>query len=221
MDAYTTMDDLLSANKCNFKSCVLFTRQEHTRTGNELERQTVRCLVHNSMNRSSHLGRIMARFLLRLGLTLSIPSLALACTCYGISSWQPPTIQTSLARVDAVFRGTVLRKLKNVELSSGYVVRVHKIFKGCSFNATDRILVTTATMPSFCGLDNLKVNATFVFSAYPIATLVAFQSQLPKVSKVQHAVAASICDVTRQSKDVSSSDLQLLNRYDNSQCVIA
>jgi hypothetical protein len=179
-----------------------------------------RCSVGHTIHHTDQVVSdvYMTRFLLRLGLILSIPTVALACTCYGISSWQPPTIQTSLARVDAVFRGTVLRKLKNVELSSGYVVGVRKIFKGCSFNATERILVTTANMPTFCGLDNLKINATYVFSAYPVA-LGAFQSQLPKSTKVQHGVAASICDVTRQSKDVSSKDLQLLNRYDNSRCV--
>jgi hypothetical protein len=146
---------------------------------------------------------------------LSFPILSTACDCL-----QGPSAQSSLSAeyVDVVFRGKVVKELKSDdEFMKKYVVRVWRIFKGCSFKE-ENIIVTTASDSAMCGV-NLAVggNSTYVFSGYSMPMDVAALAQLGKNSKVAYTVEIEGCDYTNKWEYVTESDKNLLRQHFN-QC---
>lgn len=99
---------------------------------------------------------------------LSFPLLSLACDCMPPG----PSALSCLSDVDvnAVFRGKVAKELAktaddDIYYTKKFVVRVWPVFKGCSFQDSDYIIVTTMSDAALCGI-NLEVAGNYVFSGY-------------------------------------------------------
>jgi hypothetical protein len=84
------------------------------------------------------------------------PFPSLACKC------KAPKAQSALDASEAVFRGTVVRRIKeDDEFNDKFVVRVGHKFKGCNL-AGDRVVIETVA--ANCGV-NLKEGINYVFSS--------------------------------------------------------
>jgi Tissue inhibitor of metalloproteinase len=145
-------------------------------------------------------------------LILSFPALAFACNC------ALTTLASSLKRADAVFRGTVIRKLADKNEESFYEVRVNRVFKGCNFIQSNHIIVTTGTNSAACGV-NLEVDKSYALFGANAALPAAAKKQLgtnPK--KIAKAVRIGLCSYNAEWPDVPTQDLKTLRRYDNSKC---
>jgi Tissue inhibitor of metalloproteinase len=155
----------------------------------------------------------MLSLFFHLVLVLALPTLISSCSCLDEIS-----LQTSIGRVDSVFRGTVLRQLRNVDDYSNYVVLVSRVFKGCNFKANERIVVKTGSEESVCGVA-LKVNSTYAFSGYTSSIDSVIKKDLDSGSNVKKAGSVGSCDYNLPWSQVSSADSALLRNYDNSKCV--
>jgi Tissue inhibitor of metalloproteinase len=152
--------------------------------------------------------------LLLLCLWLTLPANTGACSCT-----EPRSVQGSLNLVDSVFRGWVVRKLRDVTYESNYVVRVNSIYKGCDFAVGDRIIVTTGKTSSLCGV-SLPINGTFVLAGFAAEMDSGISQQLPKKTKISQVVNVGLCDYNVDATtNVPSTDLKVLRSYDNTQCV--
>jgi hypothetical protein len=145
-----------------------------------------------------------------LVLVLAAPALISGCSCLEGAA----TLQSSIGRADSVFRGTVLRKLRDLEDSSNYVVLVSRVFKGCNFNSTERIVVTTGV----CGV-SLDVNSTYALSGYRTSIDSVIKKDLGSGSNIKKAISVGSCIYNRRWSQVSSADSALLRNYDNTKCV--
>lgn len=139
-------------------------------------------------------------------------TLTLACSCM-----EPRSISNALKTVDAVFRGLVVRKLKDISnYESVYIVRVNRLFKGCDFAAGERVIVTTGTNSALCGI-NIKVNATYVFSGYGTELVRSISSQI-KNTKIRRAVHVGLCDYNVIANQIVAADARTMRQYDNTAC---
>jgi hypothetical protein len=158
----------------------------------------------------------MNSFALLFALFLSFPALALACSCAVID------LKTSLKRADAVFRGTVIRKLNDVDNQSFYEVQVNRVFKGCNLKQSDRVIVATGCNSANCGV-NLNVNSSYALFAYNAALEEPIKKQLGKnPKKITQSLTITLCDYNVEWSNVRTQDLKSLRRNNNacaSQCV--
>jgi Tissue inhibitor of metalloproteinase len=153
-----------------------------------------------------------------LSLFLFFPTLTFACSCLA-----PITLAKSLKSADSVFRGTVIRKLKDAVVDdqgekSFYEVRVIRLFKGCNFIQSNHIIVTTGSNSAACGVE-LEVDKSYALFGANVALPSAAKKQLgtnPK--KIAKAVAIGLCGYNAKWSDLSTQDLKTLRRYDNSKC---
>lgn len=157
----------------------------------------------------------MISFRLLAAVILAFPILTFACSCLeGIS------VRSSLQKTEAVFRGLVLRKLKDVEYASSYVVSVERMYKGCNFKAADRIVVTTGINSAMCGLE-LEVDRVYAFSAFDTPIIPDIQSQLKESHKIKRAVSIGLCDYNGvEWKNIPATGIKRLRRYDNTKCKV-
>jgi hypothetical protein len=149
-------------------------------------------------------------------LVLSLPMVASSCIC-----GNPVNAKLALS-LENVFRGIVTKKLTSTKpagfKSANYIVRVTKVFKGCSFVASERIVVTTGDSPFHCGID-LQVNGTYAFSGDRLAIQDNVKAQLGKNTKILRGVFANACSYNVKWSAVTVVDLKLFRNHDNSQCV--
>jgi Tissue inhibitor of metalloproteinase len=153
---------------------------------------------------------IMAKFL-SLFITLFLPLFSLACKC------REPMIATALEGADVVFRGTVVRELKETNPSSQtkrLVVKVGRVFKGCSFAMADRIVVTTSISSASCGVST-EIDKTYVFSGSSEFIDTATKKQLGKNTKIMNAVSIQACMYNRDWDDIPSADKTALRAVVN------
>jgi hypothetical protein len=153
----------------------------------------------------------MTSFTFLLALFLSLPAIAVACSCIQID------FESALKKVDSSFRGTVVRQLNNVEENRVYEVRVNRLFKGCNFKQSNHIIVSTVT--TSCGVF-LNVNASYSFSGYRSAMNNGIKKQLgnnPK--KISQVVSVTLCNFISEWSEVPAQNLKTLRRFDNSKCV--
>lgn len=152
--------------------------------------------------------KILFAFLLAL---LSSPTLSNACRC------MVPTVQSALTNADAVFRGNVTRALKTDDgLQKKYVVSVKRVFKGCAFEAPQRIVVTTSSSSASCGV-TLQLNTIYAFSASSTPIDDATKKQLGKNTTVTQAVSIMTCNYNREWTSVPEEDKKALRAHNN-QC---
>lgn len=153
---------------------------------------------------------MMLAILSRIGLVLSLSALVTASRCPA-----PVNLQTSLNSADSVFRGRVLRELVDANDNLNYVVSVTRVFRGCNFNATERILVTVGSIYSQCTVP-LVVNATYAFAGRHSKISNAVKEQLGPTTRVRKSVTIGSGD--QRWSQVSPVDLKKLRAYDNTQC---
>jgi hypothetical protein len=149
--------------------------------------------------------------LLSLFIALFLPLFSLACKC------REPTVATALEDADVVFRGTVVRELKEANPSSQtkrIVVKVGRVFKGCSFAMADRIVVTTSISSASCGVST-DVDKTYVFSGSSEFIDTATKKQLGKNTKIMNAVSIQACMYNRDWDDIPSADKTALRAVVN------
>jgi Tissue inhibitor of metalloproteinase len=164
--------------------------------------------------RCRYSSTMFASSLLLFCLWFTLPANTSACSCT-----EPRTVQRSLDLVDFVFRAWVVRKLRDVNYESNYVVRVNSIYKGCDFVVGERIIVTTGKTNSLCGV-TLPINGTFVLSGFAAEMDSGISQQLPKKTKISKVVNVGLCDYNMDAiTNVPSADLKVLRAYDNTRCV--
>jgi Tissue inhibitor of metalloproteinase len=147
-----------------------------------------------------------------VGILLSLPAITVACRCIAID------FESALSLTDAAFRGTVVRKLKNANGNKVYEVRVNRLFKGCNFEQSNHIIVTTRTQSAACGID-LTVNESYAFTGYRSTMSKGIKNQLgSNRKKISSVFGATLCDFITKWADVTPANLELLRGYDNSDC---
>jgi hypothetical protein len=152
--------------------------------------------------------------LLRVTFLFALPALTWGCSCLPESL----TAEASLDRDDSVFRGVVLRKLKDTSDYLNYVVEVTKVFKGCNFNVTERVLVSTGSVLTNCEIVH-TVNKTYVFSGYQTQISGIVQKQLGSKTRVKKAVELEFCGFNNPWNQVSRAESNALRAHDNGKCV--
>jgi Tissue inhibitor of metalloproteinase len=150
-----------------------------------------------------HLFQCTFAYLTALLLSLSLPSLSLACKC------MPPNLTEALYDNpdSTVIAGRVLNELTMMDGSYDryFVFKVNQVFKACSIQLQDIIIVSTSYSTASCGL-NLINNTQYIFSARPA---VVEANDLP--SAVQVSVAS--CDYNSEWSYVSDDDKRTLRQY--------
>jgi Tissue inhibitor of metalloproteinase len=138
-----------------------------------------------------------------------LPTPLSACRCI-----EPPTAALALEKTSHVFRGLVLRQLKTVNGAVRYVVQVGRVYKGCAFDLSDRIVVSTST--NSCGA-TLIVGQTYVLSGSSTRITAATIALLGK-TKITQDVSINLCSYFQEwEQGVLPEDKTLLRKYAN-QC---
>lgn len=151
--------------------------------------------------------------LLSIFLTWQRP--VLACRCVDL-----PTAASALNQTENVFRGLVVRELKQPvddATMKRFVVRVGRVFKGCSsssssFEMSDRIIISTGTHS--CG-SFLEIAQTYVFSGTSLPIDAATKSLLGKNTKISLDVSIHLCTYNPQWPGISQEDIKVLRKYKN------
>jgi hypothetical protein len=149
--------------------------------------------------------------LLSLFSLLLFPTPLSACRCI-----EAPTAALALEKTSHVVRGLVIRQLKTVNGAVRYVVQVGKVFKGCAFDVSDRIIISTST--NSCGVSTLVVGRTYVWSGSSTPINAATITLLGKNTKITQDVSINLCSYFQEWQlGVLPEDKTLLRQYVN-QC---
>jgi Tissue inhibitor of metalloproteinase len=144
-----------------------------------------------------------AYYLTALLLSSSLPNLSLACKC------MPPNLTEALYDNpdSTVIAGRVINELATTDGSFEryFVFKVNQVYKACSIQVQDMIVVSTSYSTASCGL-NLVNNTQYIFSAHSVAE----DNNLPS-SLVQVSVAS--CDYNSEWSYVSEEDKRTLRQY--------
>jgi hypothetical protein len=155
---------------------------------------------------------MMVRNMLLVTLLL-LPLVSLACKC------MVPLVSSALDDADAVFRGMVIRELKQTDPTSytkELVVKVERVFKGCTFKVSDRIIVATSSSTASCGVFT-ETNKAYVFSGSSSPIAATTKQKLGKNTKISQLVSVMSCVYNREWDGVPAEDKALLRAYKN-QC---
>jgi hypothetical protein len=159
-------------------------------------------------------SRLLSVLLLVLSCALSwLPGLVSACSCF-----EKPSVQRSLAVTDHVFRGRILRSYKDVNFLATFRVVVNRVYKGCDFSRSQRVIVTTGRDSAACGID-LKVGSTYLFSGFTYPFVAGIASQLAPKDNVTRVVNVRSCDYNAIWTTLSVASRRRLRRYGNRRCV--
>jgi Tissue inhibitor of metalloproteinase len=161
----------------------------------------------------------------------------LACSCL------PLSVNETMQRehIGLVVRGTVLRAFvptlshdpavnatngaaTGVTLFSGdesnqYIVQITKVYKGCNVKTNERIIVSSSSVGSMCGM-SLTVNTNYIFSTsvqnQPIDPVTS--AQLGNRSKVKQSIWISSCGLNQVWSTVAAQDKATIQSY-KKQCL--
>jgi hypothetical protein len=167
---------------------------------------------HSIRSTMTFLGSLPLLSLLWLLLVLRLPTPVSACRCI-----EPPTAALALEKTSHVVRGVVRRQLKTVNGAVRYVVQVGRVYKGCAFDVSDRIIVSTST--NSCGA-TLAVGRTYVVSGSSTRVNAATIALLGKTTNINvtQDVSISLCSYVQEwQQGVLPEDKTLLRQYVN-QC---
>jgi hypothetical protein len=147
---------------------------------------------------------------------LAFVETSLACKCV------QPTVESALNYAASTFRGKVIRELKPTGQNSddlqqkGFVVRVTRIYKGCQFKFSERIIVTTNSDPASCGV-NLAVDKNYVLSGdvLPLNSSALMQQFVNFPTNITSVVTAHACSFNQRWSLVSEYDKEQLRGYKN------
>lgn len=157
----------------------------------------------------------MASLLIKtLGFLICFPLAVFGCTCS-----DELNLETSMNRVDMALRAVVIRKLKDANYESSYVVRIARVFKGCNVSSTERMIVTTGSSGSMCGVE-LSVNATYALTGFVTPMLSEVRSQLANRTSISSALWIGSCDYNERWSTARTEDIRMLRSYNNSKCVL-
>jgi Tissue inhibitor of metalloproteinase len=144
--------------------------------------------------------------LLVAALLVVSPFPSLACKC------KAPTAQSALDTSEAVFRGTVVWRIKeDDEFNDKFVVRVGRKFKGCNMASSDRVVVETGSNSANCGVD-LKEAINYVFSSSG-PTLVTPADNLGNHTKITQVWTVNSCNYNREWTMVPEEDKKVFRSY--------
>jgi hypothetical protein len=147
----------------------------------------------------------------------TFPNAALACRC------MQTTVESILVTPESVaFRGTVVRQVYTNDTSTTqtnyFIFAVGRVFKGCDFKPSDRILVQTGSNSAMCGLD-LKVGTNYLFTSRSTTQPLdkAMLQVLGKSTKISRQLWLSTCDFVREFTAVTDEEKTTLRNHNN-QC---
>jgi hypothetical protein len=141
-----------------------------------------------------------------------LPALISACSCL-----EAPSVQRSLAITDHVFRGRILKKYRDVNFLTIFRVVVNRVYKGCDFARTQRIIVATGNNSAACGID-LKVGSTYLFSGYTYPFVAGIAAQLAPRDNITRVTNVRSCDYNAVWTSLSVASRRRLRRYGNRRC---
>jgi hypothetical protein len=149
-------------------------------------------------------------------LCLSIPVVVIACSCVPPDV---PILTRTLQEAPSVFRGVVVRKLKDSGDYSHFVVKVLRVFKGCGFVANESVVLGNVDAGS-CGLPEgyIAVNGIYAFSGSGYAIPEDVKKQLGNKTKVKNGVEVNYCIYNMRWRQVTPKESAQLRSYNNSQC---
>ena len=146
--------------------------------------------------------RIPLIFILCLAF-LDLPRLSRACRCL-----VPPTLNNTFygETGNVVFLGWVVEELPS-DRSRNYLTQVSRVFKGCSFDDGDYVVVETGRHS--CGL-YVSERARFLFSGHPTQTQIATENSYEIVA----TVSTHLCSYNLPWSSVSSREERELYHYE-------